>query len=65
LDSFEEAYEVAVQHNFTDMKIIAKAYVGLTFFMTGHAEEAKIILNEMKEYYDFIIKSVPSLTRFL
>ncbi|MCR4561288.1 MAG: tetratricopeptide repeat protein [Bacteroidales bacterium] len=65
LDSFEEAYEVAVQHNFTDMKIIAKAYVGLTFFMTGHTEEAKIILNEMKEYYDFIIKSVPSLTRFL
>ncbi|MBQ5452657.1 MAG: tetratricopeptide repeat protein [Bacteroidales bacterium] len=65
LDSFEAAYEAAVRHNFTDMKIIAKAYVGLTFFMTGHADEAKIILNEMKDYYDFIIKSVPALTRFL
>ena len=65
MDSFEAAYEAAVRHNFTDMKIIAKAYVGLTFFMTGHADEAKIILNEMKDYYDFIIKSVPALTRFL
>ena len=65
LDCFEKAYEASVEHNFTDMKIISKAYVSLTFFMTGHADEAKIILTDMKEYYDFIIKPVPALTRFL
>lgn len=65
LDCFETAFEAASEHNFTDMKIIAKSYVALIFFMAGHTQEAKIILNEMKDYYEFIVMSVPALTRYL
>ncbi len=65
LHCFHKALDEATKHNYEEMKIVAKGNISLVFFMTGFNEEAKLMLADVKDSYNFLLSQVPALTKYL